>query len=126
MIQHGSQYELLRKLNSLNESTRVETIPLSDKITFIQEKLKENLAKSHKQYEKTYNLRCKPVKFNIGQEVFKRNFILSDKGRNINSKFCKKFQKCRIRGVVGQNRYELEDLNGQKSLGVYHAKDIRA
>lgn len=126
MIQHGSQYEVLKNLSCLNECIEVESIPLSDRIRFVHESLKENLEKAHKQYEKQYNLRCKLVTFQVGQEVYKRNFVLSDKGKNINSKFCKKFVKCRIRAVVGSNRYELENLNGTKSLGIFHAKDIRA
>lgn len=126
MVQHGSQYDLLKKLNCLNESMSIEEPPLCDKIQFIHEKLKENLEKSHKLYEKQYNLRSKPVTFKVGQEVYKRNFILSNKTKNINSKFCQKFIKCRIRAIVGSNRYELEDQAGKKSLGIFHAKDIRA
>lgn len=126
MIQHGCQYEILKKLNCLNEPMRIDEVPISDRIAFVHEKLRENLARSHKQYEKQYNLRSRDIKFILGQEVFKRNFTLSDKGKNINAKFCKKFIKCRVRAIVGRNRYELEDLTGKKSLGVYHAKDIRA
>lgn len=126
MIQHGSQYEILKQINCANESMGIEIEPISDKIQFVHKKLKQNLEKAHSLYEKVYNLRSKHVCFQIGQEVYKRNFVLSDKGKNINSKFCKKFVKCRIRSKMGSNRYELEDLCGRKSLGIYHAKDIRA
>lgn len=126
MMQHGSQYEILKNLNCLNEDVQVETGPLNDKIQYVHEQVKENLEKAHQQYEKTYNLRSKPIKFGVGQEIWKRNFILSDKNKKINAKFCKKFVKCRIRSIAGNNRYELENLAGSKSLGVYHAKDLRA
>lgn len=126
MVQHASHYNILKKLNCVNENMGTEPLSTSDKIQFVHAQLKENLEKAHKQYEKQYNLRCKPVSFQKGQEVFKRNFTLSDKGKNINSKFCRKFVKCRIRDVIGSNRYELEDLKGMKSLGIFHAKDIRA
>uniref|UniRef100_T1H118 Uncharacterized protein n=1 Tax=Megaselia scalaris TaxID=36166 RepID=T1H118_MEGSC len=84
-----------------------------------------SLEKSHKEYEKRYNLRSRPVKFDQGQTVFKRNVILSDKNKNLNAKLCPKFVKCLVRNVLSQNRYELENENG-KFLGVYHAQDIRA
>uniref|UniRef100_T1GXX3 Peptidase A2 domain-containing protein n=1 Tax=Megaselia scalaris TaxID=36166 RepID=T1GXX3_MEGSC len=87
--------------------------------------ISENLEKSHKRYEKCYNLRSRPVKFHQGQEVFKRNVILSDKNKHINAKLCPKFMKCKVRNVLAENRYELETEKG-KFLGIYHAQDIRA
>ena len=99
---------------------------MNDRIQIMHALLRDQLQKSHQLYEKQYNLRSKPVRFTIGQEVFKRNFVLSDKAKNINAKFCKKFIKCRVRTVMGHNRYELENIMGTKSLGIFHAKDIRA
>lgn len=125
MILHGSQYELLRKLSSFPECQRVLPEQLSHRIQIFHDILKENLEKAHKQYERVYNLRSRPIQFQQGQNVFKRNMILSDKNKHLNAKLCPKFTKCRIRKVIGQSRYELEDENG-KCLGVYHAQDIRA
>uniref|UniRef100_T1H2D3 Uncharacterized protein n=1 Tax=Megaselia scalaris TaxID=36166 RepID=T1H2D3_MEGSC len=59
----------------------------------VQEFLKTHLAKSHKEYEKRYNLRSRPVTFHKGQIVFKRNVILSDKNKSLNAKLCPKFVK---------------------------------
>lgn len=50
--------------------------------------------------------------------------MLSSFEKNVNAKFCKKFSKCRIHRVVGNNMYELETLSGLP-LGVYHSKDIK-
>uniref|UniRef100_T1GI80 Uncharacterized protein n=1 Tax=Megaselia scalaris TaxID=36166 RepID=T1GI80_MEGSC len=47
----------------------------------------ENLEKAHKDYEKRYNLRSRPIKFSQGQLVFKRNMILSDKNKNLNASY---------------------------------------
>lgn len=126
MVQHASQYEILKNLNCLNEEIDIETTSFPDKIRLVHNELRNNLDNAHKQYERLYNLRSKPVKFSVGQEIYKRNFVLSDKNKKINAKFCKKFIKCRVRAIVGNNRYELETMNGSKSLGIYHAKDIRA
>lgn len=125
MIQHGSQYNLLRKLKSLPDGHAILPDNMSDKIKLIHEFLKKNLAKAHKEYERSYNLRSRPVTFVKGQDVYKRNVILSDESKNINAKLCPKFIKCKIRQVIGKNRYELEDASG-KSLGVYHSQDIRS
>lgn len=125
MVQHGSQYEILKRLHCLNEEIKIDN-PINDKIQLLHNNIKNNFVIAHKQYEMKYNLRSKPITFQVGQEIFKRNFILSDKNKRLNSKFCKKFTKCRIRSIVGLNRYELENLNGSKTLGVYHAKDLRA
>lgn len=59
-----------------------------------------------------------------GQEVYRRNTVWSDFGKNINSKFCKKFIKCRVIRPIGNNMFELESLQG-KPFGVYHSKDIK-
>jgi len=39
----------------------------------------------------------------------------------MNAKFCWEFFKARVVKTVGNNAYELEDLQG-----VYHAKNVRA
>lgn len=67
---------------------------------------------------------ARAVQFLPGQEVFRRNHILSDVGKNIISKFCRKYLKCRIVKPVGNNMFEVKDMQG-KSLGTCHVKDLR-
>ena len=81
----------------------------------------------HKAYEvsaKRYNIGARELQFKPGQEVYKRNFVISNFKNNVNAKFCKKFVKCRIVRVIGNNMYMCENLNG-KPIGVVHGKDIR-
>lgn len=85
----------------------------------LQDRIKEHLEKAHERHERHYNLRATPRTFHVGQGVFRRNFILSDKSKKICKKFCKNFVKVRIKKVLGFNRYETEKLDG-----VYHGKDI--
>lgn len=122
MILHGSSYELLRKLQALS-GTDVQILPNDVKINRLHERIQENLQKAHDQNEKQYNLRATTKSYDQGQEVYRRNFVLSDKSNKICKKFCKKFVKVRIRKVLGANRYETEDLSG-KYDGIYHGKDI--
>lgn len=122
MVQHGTQYGILRKLDSVNENCEVENLEISMRL--IHEHLKENLRRSYLRYEKNYNLRSKPMTFTAGQIVFRRNFILSDKNKKISAKLCHKFVKCRVKEVIGGNRCLLEDMNG-KNIGIYHFQHLR-
>ena len=125
MVQHGSHYDLLRKLNSIQEPLDIENTEINNRTKTILEHLKQNLHKSFLKYEKQYNLRSKPVKFTPGQIVFRRNFILSNKNKKINAKLCHKFIKCKIKECIGENRYLIEDCKG-KIVGIYHAQHLRA
>jgi len=50
--------------------------------------------------------------------------VLSDFGKSSNAKFARKLVKAWVVNAVGNNAYELEDLQ-LRHLGVYHAKDNR-
>lgn len=118
MILLGKMYHLLKKLNALSGED-VQTQSTQGKL----EEIQENLVNAHEKYVKQYNTRSKMRNFSVGQEVYRRNFILSDAGEKKCKKFAKKFLKCRIRSQKATNLYELEDLTG-KLIGVFHAKDI--
>lgn len=123
MFTCGADYRLARKLRSLDEG-ELRFEKREDRNSVIREKIKQNL---HTAYEKSalrYNLRAKTIRFVPGQEVYKRNFVNSDFKSNINAKFCRKFVKCRVLRVLGNNMYELESLAGIP-LGVFHTKDIK-
>lgn len=74
--------------------------------------------------ERTYNLRSREFSYVPGQENFRRNFKQSCFQTGYNAKLGLSFVKARVRKKVGNSYYELEDLQG-RSLGIYHAKDIR-
>jgi len=86
----------------------------------VQKQLEGAYQTSRQRYDKrARTLLAKPA-----QEVFRRNFVLSDFSKSFNAKFARKFLKARVVKSVGSNAYLLEDLQGC-SLGVYHAKDMR-
>ena len=124
MMTHGSAYNIARKLNGLNES-ELNILPLSTKLELIREKIKNNIHVAYEKNQKTYNTRTKIVNYRPGQEVFRKNFILSDSSKNFSAKLSKKYLPARIVKRIGNVLYELEDLKG-KSLGIYHAKHITA
>lgn len=123
MVQHGSDYELLRKLDAVNHSD-LNFISQNDKLQILHSYLKERINEAHDKSAKTYNLRKRTIAFREGQEVFCRTFPQSCFKTNFVAKFAPRFQKARVLKVLGKNRYELGTLQ-DKSLGIYHTKDIK-
>lgn len=121
MITHANSYQLLRNISSLENG---EDIRHSDKLEIIRDKVQENLEKAYNSYMKPYNLRSKAITYNVGDEVYRRNFVLSNKANAFNAKLAPKYLKCRIDKRIGNCYYELSDLQGRK-IGTFHAKDLR-
>nr|XP_041632381.1 uncharacterized protein K02A2.6-like [Drosophila kikkawai] len=123
MFLHGSSYRLARKLQSMCDH-EMAGMPTADKLRVVQEKVRKSLETAYDHSRQRYDQRARVFTAKPGQEVYRRNFVLSDFGKQFNAKFAKKFLKARVVKAVGNNAYELEDLQG-RSLGIYHAKDIR-
>ncbi|XP_037828127.1 uncharacterized protein LOC119616052 [Lucilia sericata] len=123
MIQHGSTYKILDKLGCI-PGEDFNVIDRSDKLAKLRGKLRENLNIAHTKAMKTYNLRSRPIEFEKDEIVFRKNHILSDMSKHINRKFLPKFVKCRIKRKIGNNLYDIEDLNG-KYVGKYHTSDLK-
>lgn len=123
MYTNGSDYKLARKLKSLTDH-ELSHLARNDKLQLIREKIRANMHDAYEKSAKRYNARARNVKFIPGQEIFRRNHVLSDFGKNFNAKFAKKFLKCRIVKPVGNNMYSIEDLQG-RPLGTCHAKDLK-
>lgn len=122
MIQHGSDYTLLKQLGMVNgEDVSLQRI---DKMVGVRDEVKRNIQMSFVKNATRYNTRSKPVEFKVGDEVYRRNFAQSNFEKGFNAKLAPAFIKARVKGKVGAGYYVLEDLSG-KTLGTYHAKDIR-
>lgn len=123
MVQHGKDYELLRKLDALNHSG-IEVLPKADHLQIMHHYLMKRINEAHDASAKRYNLRTNPNLFLEDQEVYCRTFPQSSFKNQFVAKFAPKFRKARILKVLGKNRYELADAQG-KSIGTYHSKDIK-
>lgn len=123
MYTSRADYKLGRKLKSLTDHEVVE-LGRNDKLELMREQIKQNLKVAYDKSAERYNRGARLVRFIPGQEVYRRNTILSNFSKNINAKFCKKFLRCRVAKAVGNNMYELETLQG-KPIGTYHVKDIK-
>ena len=121
MVTHGSQYKLLRDLSLLEEPNF--QLAHSDKMELMRQDIQENICKANDHNAKIYNLRSKPVSYQVGQEVYRRNFAQSNASKNFNAKFSRPFLKARIKEKLGSHYYTLDDLQGNL-IGTFHAKDI--
>lgn len=124
MFSSGADYKLARQLASLSDHEINTNLKRNEQLELIRTKIKENMHEAYEKSAERYNKRARIIKLIPGQEVYRRNHVLSDFQRNINAKFCKKFVKCRIVRAIGGNMYEIETLQG-KPVGIYHAKDIK-
>ncbi|KAH8310171.1 hypothetical protein KR067_003595, partial [Drosophila pandora] len=115
--------KVARKIKAL-EDNELLCLPPSDRIALIRDAVRRNMHGAHGASARTYNRKTRVIWFRPGQEVFRRNFVLSDFGKSFKAKFARKFVKCRIRRPIGENMYEVENLDG-KTAGVFHVKDLR-
>lgn len=124
MVCHGSTYKLLKQLDCLKEPD-ILVIPKADKMRKIHDEIMEKIQDAHERNERRYNLRSRGRKFEVGQTVFRRLFHQSNLSKHYNAKFDQKFKKCRIKSILSENRFEIEDTDG-KYAGTYHAKDLKS
>lgn len=124
LIQHGSEFKLLRKLGTLSDNS-INVLPPPDFKNATHDKVFENLRKAHATHEKAYNIRTRKANFVVGQEVYRRVFAHSDFKKGFNAKLGKQWQKARILRKRGTCIYDLEDMQGTAIPLPYHAKDIR-
>lgn len=83
------------------------------------------MRRSTQRTQTRYNLRRRPVRYNLNDLVWKRNFALSDASKYFNSKLAPRFVgPCRIAKVMSPWTYEVADSLGN-SLGIYHVKDLK-
>lgn len=123
-VQHGSCFRLLRELESLPES-ELEVLSPPDFRALVGDQVTKNLEAAYHRHQKTYNIRSRNVSYTPGQEVFRRNFQLSNFAQGLNAKLGKQWLKSRIIKRLGSSMYELEDTTGKKLKLPYHAKDLR-
>lgn len=124
MMQHGSSYDVMRKLSAVKDANFVVEVK-SDKHQLIRDFITQQLLDAHHKNERTYNTRSKDVKFKVGQVVYRKNFKQSNQGESYNAKLAPTNVKCVVLKTVGNSLYELGTLAGKK-LGVYHAKNMFA
>lgn len=123
-ISHGSTHRLLRELETLPEPD-IEVLPPAEFRQIVGNRVMQNLEAAYDRHGKAYNARSREVSFRIGQEVYRRNFLVSNFAKGQNAKLGKQWVKARVVRKLGTAMYELEDMGGNILKLPYHAKDIK-
>lgn len=105
MITHASSYELLKNLKALDEPTL--KLQRDDQLQLIRKNIQDHIAKAYETNKLQYNLRARPISYNIGQLVFRKNFAQSNFEKKFNAKLAPSYLKAKIKEKVGTNYYIL-------------------
>lgn len=88
----------------------------------VQDRMKVAFEKNARRY----NLRRRDVEFDVGQVVFRRNFVQSDKSKFFSKKLAPKFiGPFTIKKKVGYRAYLLEDGDGKED-GPWYVNDLKS
>lgn len=121
MTTNGATYPLLRQLEMLED--RSVRFDRSDSRDIAAKRASESVEKQFIRNEKSYNLRSRDVSYEVGQEIYRRNFKQSKFEQNYNAKLAPTFLKARVGQKLGNSYYILENLGGN-IVGTYYAKNI--
>lgn len=84
-----------------------------------------HLDKAYKRHADHYNKNKRQAElYNVGDRVWKKNYVLSSGAHQYSAKLVAKHVPCRIRRKVSPLVYEVEDESGI-ALGRWHVKDLK-
>lgn len=86
--------------------------------------ISNRLKKAYEKYKKHYDRDKSDRTFEVGNIVYKRNYIQSDAINYKSAKLCPKYVKCKVVAKISDVIYELEDIHG-KNIGKWHIKDLK-
>jgi len=84
----------------------------------------KKISESHAANANVYNLRSRTVQVHVGDTVLARSFAQNSAAKKFRSKLALVFIKASVTKKISPIYYELAN-EANKSLGVYHLKDIR-
>uniref|UniRef100_A0A1Y1MIJ6 RNA-directed DNA polymerase n=1 Tax=Photinus pyralis TaxID=7054 RepID=A0A1Y1MIJ6_PHOPY len=122
----GQYYGRLKNFppEELTIENREKTVFEINELSEIYRDVTSKLSKAYLKNQKQYNLRKRPLKFQVGDPVWKKNYVLSDAAKNFSAKLADKFIPGIVKKVTGQLTYQLEDITG-KDMGNWHVKDLK-
>lgn len=109
--EYGTQFE---------NKTRIE----DNELKKIRAMVKKNLQSTYDVSKKKYDLRTRPIQYDVGDVIWKQNFTQSDASKNISAKLCPRYTKCVVKKKLGSNTYRLADENG-KILGDFNTRVLK-
>ena len=92
-------------------------------LSAIFDKVQTALFAAHTSNAARYNTRRTFKEFNVGDTIWRKNYVLSDAGSYFSKKLAPRFVKCKVIEKLSPLVYVLEDSNG--SRGKWHVKDFK-
>lgn len=114
MPQHAREYTEIIDMNA--EMSRCES-----KFKEMRERIQQRLNESREKSAKYYNLRTRPVQYNVGDTVYRENTQLSEAANYYSKKLAPRFVKSTIVEKTGTNTYKLKE-NATGKENIYHAQ----
>lgn len=91
----------------------------------IREKVRWNVTEAQRRQEENYNLRHRPIQYDVGEKVWRRNFVLSDASRHFAAKLAPKYVgPYTISRKISSVVFELVD-NAGREVGTWHVVDLK-
>lgn len=72
-----------------------------------------------------YNLRSRQIKYEIGENVFLRNFKQSDAASYYMAKLAPKYIPVQIVDRIGTNSYKVQNIDGKIIPGTFNTEDLK-
>lgn len=92
-------------------------------LSVIFDKVQAALYRAHTRNAAHYNTRHSFKEFNIGDIVWRKNYVQSNAGAYFSAKLAPKYVKCKVVEKLSPLVFILEDQNGSK--GKWHVKDFK-
>lgn len=131
-IVFGREIDILAKGDNIDlENIRFQRNPTEllqrrEALQRVFQDVKKSLGKAYERSRVVYNLRRRPDPFHVDQQVYRKNFVLSDAAKKFTAKLAPKYiGPYRITKCVSPYVYQLQDSDG-KDGGIWSAKDLKA
>ncbi|CAL8119724.1 unnamed protein product [Orchesella dallaii] len=115
------------KHDDISFASRLEyQTELVTKLQSIYALAKSSIDKAHKQQAKHYDKRHKKFIVKEGDLVLLKTHFLSDKSKGFAKKLAFRYEgPYRINKIRGKVHFELTTVDGEKSVGIHNAKNLR-
>lgn len=122
----GSFYGLISDNadNKVEISDKVHNPNTVQELPNIYEEVRKRLHKSYIQSKQRYDFRKRDVKYHVGDQVWKKNYVLSKAVDGFAAKLAPRYIPCTISKVLSNLVYRLVDRDGN-NLGDWHVSDIK-
>ena len=110
--------------NVVEIGEKTHRIDDSRELPKLYEDVRKRLKSAYDRNAKTYNLRRREQRFNVGDKVWKKNYVLSKAVNDFSAKLAPKYVPCTVCKVISPLVYKLNDDKGN-DIGNWHTKDLK-